>query len=237
VDTAEDIARYDLIVILSDKGSTQIDPFWEPQTPLDDELYKAHIRWVWSRQPDQIDISREVGLYITEKANELNRIYPCHIKLFGTECWKKLSRLAIAAAAYVMSTNETMEHVVVTKDHVDFAVNFFKKIYDNDTFKLKEYVDHERRYAEIDEAGVDKLQDLYNKFTSLILHLEQSASTNKNTLGAATGLTNDELNKALNVLSKSLFIRFENYEIVPTERFRLGMNKIAKETVIRGVGE
>jgi Mg2+ and Co2+ transporter CorA len=125
----------------------------------------------------------------------------------------------------------------VTKDHVDYAVDFYKKIYDNETFKLKEYVEHERRYAEIDEAGVAKLQDLYNKFTNMILHLEQSSTTSKNTLAAATGLTNDELNKALNILSKCLFITFENHEIVPTERFRLGLNQINRDTVIRGVGE
>ena len=237
VDTAEDIARYDLIVILSDKGASQIDPYWEPIKPLDVDLYRTHIRWVWSRQPEQIEIPKEVGLYIMEKSNDLNRIYPCHIKLFGTECWKKVSRLAIAAAAYVFSTDETMEKVVVTKEHVDFAVDFFKKIYDNETFKLKEYVDHERKYSEIDESGVARLQDLYNKYTSLVLQLEQCASTNKNTLSAATGLTNDDLNKALNSMSKCLFIKFENHEIVPTERFRLGMNKITKETVIRGVGE
>ena len=237
VDTAEDIARYDLIVILSDKGASQIDPFWEPETPLAQEVYRTHIRWVWSRQASDITIDREVGLYIMEKANELNREYPCHIKLFGTECWKKVSRLAIAVAAYVMSTDTTKTKVVVKKEHVDYAVAFYKKIYDNDTFKLKEYVEHERRYSEIDEAGVAKLQDLYNKFTNLILHLEQSAATTKNTLSAATGLSNDDLNKALNILSKCLFIVFENHEIVPTERFRLGINQINRDTIIRGVGE
>lgn len=237
VDTAEDIARYDLIVILSDKGASQIDPFWEPETPLDQEVYKTHIRWVWSRQPEDIEIDREVGLYVMEKANELNREYPCHIKLFGTECWKKVSRLAISVAAYIMSTDATKTKVVVKKEHVDYAVDFYKKIYDNDTFKLKEYVEHERRYSEIDEAGIAKLQDLYNKFTNLILHLEQSAATTKNTLSAATGLSNDDLNKALNILSKCLFITFENHEIVPTERFRLGINQINRDTIIRGVGE
>ena len=136
-----------------------------------------------------------------------------------------------------MSTDTTKTKVVVKKEHVNYAVMFYKKIYDNDTFKLKEYVEHERRYAEIDEAGIAKLQDLYNKFTNLILHLEQSATTTKNTLSAATGLSNDDLNKALNILSRCLFITFENHEIVPTERFRLGINKINRDTVIRGVGE
>lgn len=237
VDTAEDIARYDLIVILSDKGNTQVDPFWEPQQPLADELYKTHIRWVWSRTPDQIIIDPEIGLYILDKANQLNTEYPCHIKLFGTECWKKVSRLAIAVAAYICSTDDSFEKIIVTKECVDYAVEFFKTLYDNDTFKLKEYVEHERRYTEIDDAGVARLQDLYSKFTSLILQLEQSVATTKSTLSAATGLSNDDLNNALNILSKCLFIKFENHDIVPTERFRIGLNRIDRNVVIRGVGE
>ena len=56
-------------------------------------------------------------------------------------------------------------------------------------------------------------------------------------LGAATGLNNDDLNKALNELSKALFIRFINHDIIPTERFRIGLNKINKNTSVRGIGE
>ena len=62
VPTAEDIARYDMIVILPDRGNSQIDPFWEPETPFPQECYRDRVRWVWSRTADQIIISKEVGL-------------------------------------------------------------------------------------------------------------------------------------------------------------------------------
>jgi hypothetical protein len=237
VETAEDIARYDLIVILSDKGANQIDPLWEPAEPLAKEIYQTRVRWVWSRTTEQIHMNREVMLYITEKANELNKDYECHIKIFGTEAWKKISRLAIAIAGYLVSTDETYENIIVTKEHVDFAVNFFKKIYDNSTFKLKEYVEHERQYSQINEEGVAALQNLYDRVPSLILQLEQCATANKNMLSAATGLANEDLNKSLNQLSRGLFIRFSNHDIVPTERFRLGLAQIVRNTFARRVGE
>ena len=44
VPTAEDIARYDIILILADKGATRIDPFWEPQEPFAPEVYHDRIR-------------------------------------------------------------------------------------------------------------------------------------------------------------------------------------------------
>lgn len=236
VETAEDIARYDMIVILSDRGAAQIDPFWEPAQPFDREVYQTRVRWIWSRTPEQILIDREVGLYILEKANELNRDYECHIKIFGTEAWKKISRLAIAIAGYLVSTDD-YETIKVTKEHIDYAVSFFKRIYDNSTFKLKEYVEHEKRYTHIDEEGIANLQDIFTRWPSLILQLEQSAAASKNMLGAATGLNNDDLNKALNRLTKGLFIRFNNHDIIPTERFRLGLAQIERNMEARRVGE
>jgi hypothetical protein len=237
VPTAEDIARYDMIVVLADKGNAQIDPFWEPLEPLHKDIYQTRVRWVWSRKPEQIIITREVGLYIVDAANALNTLYECHIKIFGTEAWKKLSRLAIAIAGYLVSTDETYENIVVLKEHVDYAALLMVQLYDNPTFKLKEYVIHEKRYTEIDTEGVALLQTLYNKAPSMIQQLEQCASASKNMLAAATGLNNDDLNGILKLLTKGLFIKFSNYDIIPTERFRLGLSRINQNTHARGLGE
>lgn len=237
VGTAEDIARYDIMLVLADKGNNVIDPFWQPDTPYPKEVYQTRVRWIWSREPEQVIITPEIGRYILEKANYINSIYDSHIKIFGTEAWKKISRLAIAVAGYVVSTDETYENIVITKEHVDYAVEYFVKIYDNPTFKLKEYVEHEKRYSIIDEEGIANLQDLYTKYPALIIQLEQSASATKQTLAATTGLPMDDLNKALSKLTSGLFIRFTNYDIVPTERFRLGVAEINRDTVPRRLGE
>lgn len=237
VDTAEDIARYDLIVILSDKGNSQIDPLWQPQEPLPTETYQTRVRWVWSRTAEQVIIDQDTSLYIVQTANELNKLFDCHIKIFGTEAWKKLTRLAVAIAGYLVSTNDSYENIIVQKCHVDAAKNFLIKLYDNSTFKLKEYVQHEKRYSEVDEDAVALLQDIYDKTPSMLLQLEQCATATKNMLGAATGLTNEELNKALNKLTRGLFIRFANHDIIPTERFRLALSKINRKTNVTKVGE
>lgn len=237
VGTAEDIARYDLLVILSDRGNSQIDPFWEPDTPLTDKAYQARVRWVWSRTPEQIKIEKDVGLYIMERSNALNKDFDCHIKIFGTEAWKKLSRLSIAIAGYLVSSDEDYNSIVVQKEHVDYAEAFFRRIYDNTTFKLKEYVQNERAYSTIDAEGVAYLQDIYTRYPALLLQLERQAGVTRNTLASAAGLSQDDLSKALSQLTKGLFIQYAGYDVVPTERFRLGMRQINKNTVIRKVGE
>ena len=237
VDAAEDIARYDLIVILSDRGANTIDPLWVPETPFDEKAYRTRIRWIWSRTADQVIIDKETMLYIMKAANELNDLYDCHIKIFGTEAWKKLTRLSIAVAGYLVSTDETYENIIVKPEHVMYAINFLIGLYDNPTFKLKEYVDHQKRYTQIDEDGVALLQNIYDKHPTLVLQLEQSATATKNMLGASSGLSNDDLNKALNSLAKGLFVQFQDHNIIPTERFRLGLAKINRNTRVQRLGE
>ena len=237
VPTAEDIARYDLIVVLGDRGDSNINPLWQPEPPFDAAAYRTRIRWVWSRTPEQIVISDAVKQRIIQEANDLNREYECHIKIFGTEAWKKITRLAIAIAGYTVSTDENYENIVVTGSCVTAAVKFLKTIYDNQVFKLKEYVQHERQYSTTDEDATYLLQDIWNKTPGIVQQLEQYASVTKNMLNATTGLGNDELNRTLNRLTKGLFIRVSNFEIVPTERFRLTLANINRNTHISPVGE
>jgi hypothetical protein len=167
----------------------------------------------------------------------LNKTYEGHIKIFGTEAWKKISRLAIAIAGYVVSTDASYENIIVKKEHVDLAEKILVSLYDNSTFKLKEYIAFEKQFTHIDEEGVALLQDIYDKTPMLILQLEQSASTGRQILLAATGLTTEEMNKALTRMTKGLFVKYNNYDIVPTERFRLGLARINKKTFVSKVGE
>lgn len=238
VPTAEDIARYDLMVVLGDRGSKFVDPGWTPPLaafPLD--AYRTRIRWVWSRKPDHIRFAPGTHERLVETSNKLNETFDCHIKIFGTEAWKKLLRLAIACAGCLVSTDDDYEHIIVLPEHIDFAAEFMMRVYDNGTFRLKEYVEHEKKYSTIDDGGVALLQDVFAKSPALLLQLEQSSKTTKNTLQAATGLTNDEYNTLMNRLVTNLFVTFTKFEVVPTERFRLGMARIDRHMKARKVGE
>ena len=237
IGSPEDIARYDLMLILGDQGNKIVDPFWEPSTPFEPEAYQTRIRWVWSRTIDQIIIDKEVGKHILDRCNELNKTYDSHIKIFGTEAWKKVARLAIAIAGYLVSTDSSYEKIIVTKEHVDAAVEYLIDCYDNPTFKLKEYVQMEQLYNTIDDEGVRLLQELYNQNPSIMLQLERLSSTNKQNLMAATGLDSELYNKFMQRLTQGLFIQYEGYDIIPTQRFRLGMSKINRAGNIHKVGE
>ena len=237
IGTAEDIARYDLALVLGDRGASSIDPFWEPREPHPLDAYRARVRWVWSRSANQIVIPPDVGKLVVKRANDLNRDYDSHIKIFGTEAWKKLVRVAIAVAGYLVSTDDSYERIILRSEHIEWAVEYLRAIYDNPVFKLKEYTEHERKYSQIDDDGVALLQTVFDKSPGMLLHLEQVPSTSKNALQAATGLDNDSYNGLMNVLVRGLFIVFSKYDIVPTQRFRLGMNRISRSNRITRLGE
>lgn len=237
VPTAEDIARYDLLCVLGDRGNAQIDPFWQPLEPMTDVQYQTRVRWVWSRRPEQVIISPDVGKYIIECANNLNNAYDCHIKIFGTEAWKKLSRLSIAVAGYIVSTDETFQNIAVTKECVDYAVSVFIKLYDNPVFRLKEYVTNERKYNTIDADGVHLLQQLYIKTPQLLLMLEQEARPSRNTLVSAVGLDANTYNGLMSQLIRGNFVKLVASDVLPTERFRLGMAQIDRGASLTQLGE
>ena len=237
IGSPEDIARYDIMLVLGEQGNKMIDPFWEAQTPFEPEAYRTRIRWIWSRTADQIVIDKEVGKYILEECNKLNSEYDSHVKIFGTEAWKKVSRLAIAIAGYLVSTDDTYTNIIVTKEHVDTAIQFLINCYDNSTFKLREYVQVERMYNTIDDDGIKLLQELYNGQPGMLLQLERLTRTNKQNLMAATGLDGEMYNKYMQRLTQGLFIQYDGYDIIPTQRFRLGMSKIDRSGTIHRVGE
>ena len=237
VGTAEDIARYDILAVIGDKGSLVVDPFWKPEDPFPTEVYQTRVRWVWSRTAEQIIISEDVGQHIINEANALNQEFNCHIKIFGTEAWKKLTRLSIAIAGYLVSTDDSYENIIVTKEHVDYAVQMFRELYDNDVFRLREYVANERKYNVIDDEGVALLQQLYIKCPALLVMLEQEAKVSRNTLIAAVGLDNATYNGFINTLIRGSFVKLTANDVLPTERFRLGMAKINRNSNLLRVGE
>ena len=237
VGTAEDIARFDLIAVLGDKGNLTIDPFWTPQDPYPIEDLRTKLRWIWSRQPDQIMISPEVYRHLVDVSNSLNKEFESYIKIFGTETWKKLIRLSIAVAAYVCSTDDSFTNIIIDQEHINYARNLMVSLYDNETFRFKEYVAEELSYKQLDDASVSNLQDLFIQNPTVLLHLETSSETTRNNLQAISGLEPKEFTVYVNRLVANKFVRFMKHEIVPTEKFRKGMKQINRTIRVPRVGE
>lgn len=236
IGASEDIARYDFFLLVDkpDKYTSPLEDF--EQEPFPEENYKNRVRWVWSRTADQIILDEEVQQHIVNLAEGLNEKYDCHIALFGAEAWKKLARIAIAAAGMVCSTDETGENLVVTKEHVTWARNFFLAIYDNKVFKLREFVENYRKANEADESAVAALQGIYNTHAIMLKQLEMSTEMHHRDLQMMSGLDSKEFSKVLNQLVRFNFVSY-GAKVTPTQRFRTAMSSVDTQTYMPKVGE
>lgn len=233
IETPEDIARYDLIAIIGEDASPIIDPYYQAPMPLPQIDYQRRIRWIWSRKPEQIIISQAIYQYTIQKSNELNEIYDTYIKIFGIETWKKILRLAVAIAGYVVSTDLNFETIIVEQCHIDKAIKILIKLYDNKTFKLRQFVQEERKYKTCTEEDIAKLQDAFNKAPILINVLENTNSTTRANLYAISGLDNVNFNRILNELVGLNFLKISTFDIIPTEKFFFAVQKINKSLKVQ----
>jgi hypothetical protein len=206
------------------------------QEPFDKVAYQNRVRWIWSRKPHQLIIDDIVAQHIVNTAEELNRLYNSHIKLFGPEAWKKLARISMACAALVSSISEDGENLIVKKEHVDWAKTFMIGLYDNELFKLSHYVENQRRQEEADEESIVVLQGLYNNNTIMLKQLEMSTEMNVRDLQMISGLEQKEFNKVIARLAGVDFISY-GAKIVPTQKFRMTMNRIDRKPYMPRIGE
>jgi len=237
VGASEDIARYDFFLLVNEVGeyTNPLDMF--ELEPYAKEDYMNRVRWVWSRTAEQVNISQEVAQYVWQMSQKLNDKYDCHIKLFGAEAWKKLLRIAISVAGQVCSTDETFENLVVTNEHVNFAYKFMIALYDNDLFKLKNYVDNERSYSICRPVDVQALQDIYTVNEAVLNEMEISTDMTQKQLQLVSGLENKEFAALVSRLGASRFIQWQGEKVVPTGKFRQAMKQINRQSFLKRPSE
>jgi 5S rRNA maturation endonuclease (ribonuclease M5) len=224
IDSPEDIARYDFFVVVPEpeKYASFLDIEYE-KLPV--ENYRDRVRWIWTRKDTDISMTPQVQLHLWKVSEELNRTYNTHIRLFGTEAWMKLARIAIGAAGMLVSTDD-YNKIVVTKEHIDWAKDFLVRMYDNEVFKLKQFVYEQRKYTEVDSVLIQELQDLYYGNATMLSFLEMSSGVSRATLRDVSGLSNEEFSIVLNNMARLYLFKWSGSNLIPSERFRKGLSQI-----------
>lgn len=196
VGSDEDIARFDFCYILP-TSKEYIAPKFDDEKEenilkLDNTPYHHLIQWAWSRKADQTKFDKNVDRYIWHTAQQLNEKYDTHIKFFGSEAAYKLARIAVSCAIMCFSHDGTGECILVKKEHVDWASQFLLACYDNETFRLSEFVENERKFTQTTEEinnEVAKLMKKYPMILKLLLEYDENSPYN---LKAAGGISDDE---------------------------------------------
>jgi 5S rRNA maturation endonuclease (ribonuclease M5) len=236
IDSPEDIARYDFFTLVPEpeQYASFLDIDYD-KIPI--ENYRDRVRWIWTRKPNDIIVAPRVQEYLWEVSQELNKKFNTHIKIFGTEAWMKIARIAVASAGMLASATEDYEKIIVTKEHIDWAKDFLIRLYDNDVFKIKRFVKEQRKYTDVDSALLKDLQDLYTKNSTLFNFLEMTSGVTRATLRDVSGMNNEDFSILLNEMSRLYLFKWSGGNLIPSERFRNGLSRINRNVKVeRGGG-
>lgn len=221
IKSPEDIARYDAFILFPrvEKLSNPFGTKLNNNLKIDEKHYQTKSKWIKSLTQDNVIISDDVGSYIFEKGIELNNIFECSFTVFGSETDKKIARMSASLACMLCSTLD-YKNVIVTKDHVDYIVNFLKRIYDNNIFRLREFANEEKSYNVIVDADTKELEKIYPKNVTFIDFLANTSKVNRNELMTVSGLGKDDFSKIFNLLVSRRFIKLNRDLVSPTVKFR-----------------
>lgn len=230
IKSPEDIARYDVFMIVS-HNNTLTNPFantLNKESKIDKENYQIKSKWIKSLKAENVIISNELGNYIFEQSMKLNDLFSCSFPVFGSETDKKIARMSCALACMLCSTSD-YENIIITKEHVNTIINFLISIYDNNTFRLKDFAEEEKSFNIIVDKDTQLLNELYPKNVTLIDFLSNNSRIGRNELVTISGLNRDNFTKIFNLLASRKFIKLDREQVIPTIKFRKTYRLLNKE--------
>lgn len=229
IKSAEDVARYDAFLLVP-KVVERFNPFKVADviSSISKESYEHKAQWVHSRRAENVILNNEIKSYIWERSQDLNKLFESNFPLFGTTTPLKLARFSVALASLVFNVDDSFENVIVEKEHVDYMVDYFKEIYDNEVFKLKDYKLEYESYNNATDADINVLQKMYAKNAVMLEELLKVSQISTINLRITSGLDGDKFNPIFSRLVKNKFLRLSGQSVFPTPKFRKAMLKIDK---------
>jgi hypothetical protein len=228
----EDVARFDFIYILPNDGK-YISPFEDAQGLSEEEYeylshhsasYRNLIHWIWSRNSEQVKWEANADRYTWQVAQELNEKFDTDVKLLGGEAHKKLARIAVAVAGCCFSHDGTGQSILVKKEHIDWARDFMVRCYDNDVFRLPEYVAQTKLTTTTNPEVNAVVAGLINSQPMLMKTLASQTEITSRQLQLLSGMDTNQFSDAYRTLVKhSLVQTIGSDRVMPTRRFRLAI--------------
>jgi hypothetical protein len=215
----EDIARFDFAMSVrsSDIANGVINTLREVQQPkYNSDMCHALVLWAWSRKPHHIQWVCDAYQRVYEAAEWIGSRYVINPPLLQVaNAREKIARIAVAMAARTFSTDDTGEQVLVTKAHVEGAVNLLHRLYSYSNFG---YYDRSRRALHNRQIAADKraevLEWLYENDKVLEFLLDRSGSFRAMDLEEMAFMDRHEVSQVLSYLSSCKMIAKDKSQIV-----------------------
>jgi DNA-binding transcriptional regulator GbsR (MarR family) len=129
----EDIARFDYALVVGDNevSDEEVNKIRLALPEMNTrEADQNLILWVWSRQTDEIEFSKEAVDAIYDLAIRIAKVYVSDIPLIqGANVRIKLAKIGLAFAARCYSNKQDGKVLLVDRQHIDCAYVFLNTIY------------------------------------------------------------------------------------------------------------
>ena len=209
---AEDVRRLDMALSVAsgdvdpDLVNRHIDAVPPVPHKITSEVRRLSVLWAWSRRPNDIVFTEGTTELILKKASEMGKKYSSAIPLVEAADQRiKIARLAIACACSLYSTDDG-KRVLVTKEHVEYVVDFLTKIYSHRSLGYDRYSKDKLVNSDTSDVNITRLR---KKFLALPIGNHQEMAKilyslpyfNRNTLEDYTGLVKDDLRVLIKFLT------------------------------------
>lgn len=239
--------RFDFILATGNKEAFNDEAFdidfgAVPAVIYPEEWYEQRIKWIWSRSPEQIFIDVSTWQQATTLVNDWWTNYWTKEPLFGVDKEQtllKLARIAIACAGMLYSTSDG---VVLTVEYAHFEwayEHFFKPIYDNPIFKIKEFATEIQFTTKPTAESIALLQTYYDNNKVFIDELSKVVeSVNTTVLKVLFGSEDkDKFYKVINDFIKAGFILSKKDMYEPSIKFKASYQAIDKSVTVKTLEE
>lgn len=138
-----DVTRWDLFLPFSnqDVPMREIAEAMPGERPIPDNVFVRHVFWAWSRKPDDIIYEDAAVRKIKEHTVDFMEGYNIDdIPVVHLGYREVITRVSVAYAALMHSTDMNHEKIIVKEEHVEKAADFLdqlSKILELDEYKLE----------------------------------------------------------------------------------------------------
>ena len=206
-----DITRIDLFIPFCQKDVNGKDIAFRVAAirPIPDDVYKDHIHWVWSRKPENIQYTEAAVYRIKQITADLISIYNMEtLPIVHNGCRDLITRLAVAKAAEMHSTDETHENIIVESSHVDSVVAWYKQLLE--MLELENFKSDIEGRTEIDDSECIKIaKELGQTEYAILQHIKHKPQSSTQ-LAAVLDLSTKSIKNHYKLLQDNGLIEAES---------------------------
>jgi hypothetical protein len=217
-----DIARYDLFVPVWEEHVEKI--IERPPLAVDklDETankLKTIVLWCQSRKPEHVVFTDDAIKEVEAQAKRFYQKFACSdFPVVSSDFDKKVAKLSAAWAGATVGTDETFEKIVVTKDIVEKACEWYDHVLTLN--QLDEFAKIQKRMTDVsdDELKVILGDIKENYYAVEILDtLLKEGVVRRDVLAAGLGVSEKTVSESMTILKKHRLVRSKpsGYQLTP----------------------